>query len=101
MLECPLDLLYGEGRSPDIHFWVLRVLDREPKASFLVLAVGPAALLLAKVGALLSDGDADALVIEYRAVELEELDEVAPQVNPVRAAPLVVPLEVARDQHRQ
>lgn len=101
MLECTLHFFYCEGRSADIHFWLLGIFDREAEASFLVLQIGPAALLLAEIRALFSDRYADALIIEHHSIEIEKLNQMRAQVHLARSALLVLPLQVACHEHGQ
>ena len=99
MLEGPLHLLNVVSTAANIDFRVLRVLHTQSVTRpFIVTVPAPGTLL--EVLSALSDGEADVLVVELRAVELQEVDEVLTQVHVIRAATFVLSLQIARHHHR-
>ena len=73
MLESTLHSLNVVRAATNVNLGVLRVLDRESVARALVLTL-PASMALLKVLTALSNGQADILVVELRAVKLQEVD---------------------------
>lgn len=99
MLKGPLHFLNRKGRSPYVHFWFLGVFYGEAKSGLLVSKVAPTSLLLAKVGAFLPYGDANALIVENHSIQPEELYQMMAQVSLLRTTSLVLPLQIASHQH--
>ena len=80
VLEGPLDLHDREGRAAYVDARVLRVLYAEPVTT-LFIGTAPTALVFGKVAALLSDGDAETLIVEVLSIQVEEIDQVSPEVD--------------------
>ena len=73
MLESTLHSLNVVRAATNVNLGVLRVFDTESVARALVLTL-PASMALLKVLTALSNGQADILVVELRAVKLQEVD---------------------------
>ena len=73
MLESTLHSLNVVRAATNVNLGVLRVLDRKSIARALVLTL-PASRALLKVLTALSNGQADILVVELRAVKLQEVN---------------------------
>ena len=72
MLECALYLADIIGTSPNVNFWVLRVLDAQFVPGSFIIAL-PASRFLGKVESFFSNGDSNILIVKLDAIKLKKV----------------------------
>jgi hypothetical protein len=73
MLKCSLYLPNVVCTAADVHIWVLGIFNRKSIARAFIIAL-PAAISLWEIEPLLSNRDANILIVKFGAIELEEID---------------------------
>lgn len=84
----------------NIHLWILRILHAKSAPGALISAF-PSTLFLGEVRALLSYGNSNLIIVKGLTIEIEKLDQMPPEVDLVSSSLLVLPLEIAGDEHCQ